>query len=74
MGKLVELRTSRGLTQETIASRIGIAVSTYSLYENGHRCVPLKVAEHIAEILGCSLNEIFLPEKFTVSKTDADSA
>lgn len=74
MGKLAELRTSKGLTQETMASHIGIAVSTYSLYENVHRCVPLKVAESIAEVLGCSLSEIFLPEKFTVSKTSADSA
>lgn len=74
MGNLAEVRMSRGLTQETMASRIGIAVSTYSLYENGHRCVPLKVAEHIAEILECNLDENFLPEKFTVSKTNTDSA
>lgn len=42
MTKLEELRTARGLTQEKIAATVGIAVSTYSMYENGHRCVPLK--------------------------------
>jgi len=69
MTKLEELRTAQGLTQVEIASNVGIAVSTYSLYENGHRCVPLKTAERIAEIVGCAVADIFLPERFTVSKT-----
>lgn len=71
MSKLEEARVAKGLTQEVIAAYAGIAVSTYSQYENGQRSVPLKVAERIAEFVGCDLNEIFLPKKFTVSKSSA---
>lgn len=67
------LRTAKGLTQEEIATRIGVAVSTYSMYANGHRMIPRQIAERIAYILDCKLEEIFLPEKFTVSKTSEDS-
>lgn len=68
MTRLEELRITRQLTQEAIASCVGIAISTYSQYENGHRNVPRKTAEQIAKKLGCAVDEIFLPEKFTVSK------
>lgn len=69
MSRLEELRTSKGLTQDVIAAHAGIAISTYSQYENGLRSVPIKTAECIAELLGCELSEIFLPQKFTVSKS-----
>lgn len=69
MSKLEELRVAKGLTQDVIAAYAGIAISTYSQYENGLRSVPLKTAECIAELLGCGLSEIFLPQKFTVSKS-----
>lgn len=39
------------------------------MYANGHRTIPRQVAERIAYVLDCKLEEIFLPEKFTVSKT-----
>lgn len=74
MSKLEELRASKGLTQDVIAANAGIAISTYSQYENGLRSVPIKTAERIAEILGCELSEIFLPQKFTVSKSQDDKA
>ena len=69
MTGLERIRKSRGLTQSDMANRIGIAVSTYSMYENGLRPVPLHVAQTVAEVLNCEINEIFLPQKFTVSKT-----
>lgn len=69
MSKLVEFRTAKGLTQEAVATHAGIAVSTYSQYENGQRSVPLETAERIAAFVGCDLSEIFLPKKFTVSKS-----
>ena len=72
LNTLEELRTAKGLTQEEIAARIGVAVSTYSMYANGHRMIPRQVAEQIACILDCKLEEIFLPEKFTVSKSRRD--
>lgn len=74
MTRLEELRISRGLTQEAIASKVGIAVSTYSQYENGRRKVPRRAAERIAEIVGSNICEIFSPEKFTVSKSEAEDS
>lgn len=73
LNNLETLRTVKGLTQEEIASSVGIAVSTYSMYANGHRMIPRHVAERIAYVLDCNLEEIFLPEKFTVSKSSKDN-
>ena len=70
MTNLEQLRLARGLTQETVSGVVGIAVSTYSMYENGKRAVPRQIAERIAEAVGCRLEDIFLPEKFTVSKSE----
>lgn len=70
MTDLEKLRLARGLTQETVSGVVGIAVSTYSMYENGKRAVPRQIAERIAEAVDCRVEEIFLPEKFTVSKSD----
>lgn len=69
MNDLEQLRAIKGLTQEELASSVGIAVSTYSMYANGHRAIPRTVAERIAHTLDCKLEQIFLPEKFTVSKS-----
>lgn len=70
MTNLEQLRLARGLTQETVSGVVGIAVSTYSMYENGKRAVPRQIAERIAKAVGCRLEDIFLPEKFTVSKSE----
>ena len=70
MTNLEHLRLARGLTQETVSGAVGIAVSTYSMYENGKRTVPRHIAERIAAAVGCKLEDIFLPEKFTVSKSE----
>ena len=70
MTDLERLRLSRGLTQEAVSGVVGIAVSTYSLYENGKRTIPRQVAERIAQAVGCKVEDIFLPEKFTVSKSE----
>lgn len=69
MNNLEQARTAKGLTQEELAACAGIAVSTYSMYANEHRTIPKAIAERIAKALGCKVDEIFLPEKFTVSKT-----
>ena len=70
MTNLERLRLAHGLTQETVSGVVGIAVSTYSMYENGKRAVPRQIAERIAEAVSCKLEDIFLPEKFTVSKSE----
>lgn len=69
MSLLEQKRKSVGITQEAMASQLGIGTSTYCQYENGTRNIPADVAEKICVVLGVPVEEIFLPQKFTVSKT-----
>lgn len=70
---LEHIRKENGLTQEYMASQLEIAVSTYNQYENGVRSIPCNIAVKAADILGVKINDIFLPTKFTVSKSDNSS-
>lgn len=65
---LEKARKEKGLTQEQMAANLEIAVSTYNQYENGARSVPRETAEAAAKLLGVSIDDIFLPTKFTTSK------
>lgn len=69
MEKLAELRKKKGLTQETMARKLDIGLSTYNQYENSQRGIPIRTAKKIALILNIPLEDIFLPIRFTVSKT-----
>jgi len=71
MSNLERLRRARKMNQGDVAARVGIAVSTYSQYENGLRSVPIDLAAAIATVVGCSMEDIFLPTKFTVSESAA---
>jgi len=64
-----EIRNERGITQSYIAGELGIAVSTYNMYEKGKRKVPEKIASGIARLLEIERDDIFLPATFAVSKT-----
>lgn len=66
--KLIAMRKQKGLSQQGMASRLGIAPSTYNQYETGSRKVPADVAEKIGSILEVEVSQIFLATKFTVSK------
>jgi DNA-binding XRE family transcriptional regulator len=46
-----QLRMKLGISQADIASKLGISPTMVSLYENGHRRVPIRVARKIASIL-----------------------
>lgn len=71
MSKLKEVRMAQKVKQEVIAAHAGVAVATYSQYENGQRNCPIEKAERIAEFLGCALGEIFSPKKYTVRQSAA---
>ena len=59
-----KLREAKGITQQEMAIALGYkSVSKYWEIENGHRGLPVKKAVKAAEILGCTLDEIFLPSK-----------
>lgn len=69
MTSLTELRIRKGITQEQMAKKLKIGVSTYNQYENSQRSIPYHIAREIADILGSNVEDIFLPSRFTVSKT-----
>lgn len=66
---LKEYRKKRGMSQEEVASKLGIATSTYSIYENGKRRIPREVTCELAHILNMSKKEqenFFQPNSFTI--------
>ena len=66
---LAEARYIKGKTQAEMSVMLSIAISTYSMYENGQRKVPEEVATKICEVLERSSEELFLAATFTLSKT-----
>lgn len=69
MSKLSTLRNKSKITQKDMAEHIGVAVSTYCMYENGQRTIPAEKAYKIASFLNTDIEEIFLPFSFTLSET-----
>lgn len=49
---LRQKRQEKGLRQEDVADRAGIARTTYANYEQGYRNVNVKNAKRISDILG----------------------
>jgi transcriptional regulator with XRE-family HTH domain len=57
---LKKLREDKGLKQQEMAKLLGYAVTSYNKVENGERRLPISKAMKAAEILECTLNDIFL--------------
>lgn len=51
-------RERRGFTQKEMAERLGVAKSTYSLYESGNREPGVPTIKKIADILCVSADEL----------------
>ena len=51
-------RLKAGLTQNQLAEKIGVAKSTYSLYESGKREPDIPKIKQIASVLGMTGNEL----------------
>lgn len=65
---LKKARESARISQKEIADRIGIAASTYSLYESGKRTPSTPVMQRIAEYLGISTDTLLgIEEKFSIA-------
>ena len=56
---LTKFRNLRGYTQAQMAEKLGISRSTYTNYESGNRSPDLETLEHISDVLGCTLDELF---------------
>ena len=52
-------REQKGMTQQQIADKLEISVSSYNMIENGKRGVSVIMAKNISLILEKSIDEIF---------------
>ena len=69
--RLKEIRLAKGLSRAELAETVGISVRFISFLEMGLRKPSISVAFKIANALGTSVDEIFLPNYGTKStKTD----
>lgn len=57
--KMKYYRISQNMTQKECASKLGIAISTYSMIENNNRRISLEFADKISRLFGKSIEEIF---------------
>lgn len=51
-------REQKGLSQKDVAEKIGVAKSTYSLYESGNREPNVQTIKKIADVLDVSADEL----------------
>jgi DNA-binding XRE family transcriptional regulator len=58
---LKRLRERKGLNQEQMAALLGYTLFGYRKIEQGSRGLPIHKALEAKAILGCSLEDIFLP-------------
>jgi putative transcriptional regulator len=57
---LKRLREAKGLQQQEMAKLMGLNVTFYNKIERGHKNLTVRKALKVAEILECSLDDIFL--------------
>jgi len=55
---LKALRMANELTQDQIASYLGVMRSAYANYESGTRNMPLEQMQKAADLFGCSLSSL----------------
>ena len=58
MEGLRKIRVQKGMTQAEMAQSLGIARNTFSQYECGKREPKIAVMKKMAELLGCTVDEI----------------
>lgn len=68
---LKELRMQADMTQEELASKLGIAKSTVSMYENGNREPNFEQLEAIADIFNVDMNRLIGKDKSEDDDPDA---
>lgn len=66
MTHLKTIRQKHALKQEEIAKAIGVAVSTYSMYESNKLLIPQNAAFMIAKQLNLDFNDYFIPVKYRI--------
>ena len=64
LNRLKETRLARGLTQETLASQLGVTRQTIIALEKSKYVPSVKLALEIAAALGTPINDLFWLELF----------
>jgi len=64
--KLIEARKSKGLSQNQIAEKLYMDISSYCRRENGQRKIHITEWEKLSKILEVPLEEIFEPDESQV--------
>ena len=60
--RIDELRKASGLSQVELASSVGIAQSTLSMWESEHALPRTRDLPRLAKVLGCTIDDLFSPE------------
>lgn len=63
MKTLKEYRESKGVKQLAVAEHIGVSRATYAKYEDNQESMSIGQAKAVCEFLGCSVSDIFLPQR-----------
>lgn len=74
LDKLRALRESNNITQQEMANTLSISKQFYSQIERGERRLSYDMAVMIANIFKKTPDEIFLPDEYTDSVQNADTA
>ena len=60
MFRIRELRQERGMTQSQLAKGMGLrSASAVTMWETGDRNPPSSILPQLAEILGCTIDELY---------------
>ncbi len=65
MSKLKEQREKKHISQNDLASAVGVTQRHIAFIESGDRKPSMELAFKIARKLECSIEDIFLPEECT---------
>ena len=60
--RLPELRATHGLTQADLAGRLGVSRQTVISLEKGRYDPSLPLAFRIADVFGCTIEDVFIPQ------------
>lgn len=56
--KIADARRQMGLTQNALATRVGVTAQAVSKWETGRSCPDISILDEIADTLGISLFEL----------------
>lgn len=64
MNAIMRMRQEKGITQAALAEAAGVSQPFIYDLERGHRGAKMETLEKIADVLGCSVSELYDDERF----------